>query len=332
MTIDKVSIVVPMYNSALYIVSSISSLLSQTYRNYEIIVVDDFSSDDSFSKVSDLVNQNANVLLYKNEIKGANSARQLGVSKAVGTYVVFMDADDSWDERALEKLVGLAVPNDCDLVCCNMKVSVAGEIKKTSLFSFDDSSRAFRLDDERDFECVYDVPPSACAKLFKRELLRSINFIDVPFSQDWNISYKYLAKCKLVMFLSEPLYTYQVSELSTSSYSNKTAEDVLFACRSILDISFEYSGLCREMKWARFLFYLESRYFISIVSRAACLANSRDGVAVYRRVVQMMRYDRSRMTMLAGSIFGRGEFLKLLALWVICRGSPVFRIYAFFKG
>ena len=204
----KVSIIVPVFNAQDYITDGLNCLLGQT-------------NDERLT-------------LYSNEFKGANSARKLGVSRSNGTFVMFMDADDKWQKESVEELVNIAINHSVDLVCCNMLQITNYEekilFKMNNVGKFDISVTPSYID---------EIPPTACSKMFKRSYLAEIDFINVPFFQDWNITYKYLMKCKSVYFYDKDLYHYIRRDGSTSSYHNQSYKRVIDAEHSILDVLLE---------------------------------------------------------------------------------------------
>lgn len=112
----KLSIIVPVYNVEQYIIKCISSLLNQNFNDYEIIIVNDGTKDNSIN----LIQQNFNdqrIKIVNQENKGLSAARNTGLSKAVGNYIWFFDSDDWAEENVLTKIVPLL--NNCDLVYFN---------------------------------------------------------------------------------------------------------------------------------------------------------------------------------------------------------------------
>lgn len=106
---DLVSIVMPMYNSAAYVVESIRSVLAQTYTNWELIVVDDCSSDDSVSRVREFCQTDSRIrLLQTNKASGSpTTPRNEGVKSANGRFIAFLDSDDMWLPTKLEEQLAL---------------------------------------------------------------------------------------------------------------------------------------------------------------------------------------------------------------------------------
>lgn len=90
------SIVVPMYNSSSYICDCIESILNQTYKNYELLLIDDGSTDNTFLQIEEYINECPEQIKYvKKENGGAASARNVGIDVAEGEHIVFIDADDT---------------------------------------------------------------------------------------------------------------------------------------------------------------------------------------------------------------------------------------------
>jgi len=100
-----VSVVIPLYNKGPYITRALNSVLSQSFQDFEIIVVDDGSDDDGSSKVDEF--RNSKILLIRQENKGVSSARNKGVDVAKSELIAFLDADDEWLPEHLDTLIRL---------------------------------------------------------------------------------------------------------------------------------------------------------------------------------------------------------------------------------
>ncbi len=102
---DKISIIVPVYNAIQYIEETIKTVIGQTYTNWELILVDDGSTDGSEKLLTDLQMkyQDERILFYSKENSGAAKTRNYGLEKATGRFITFLDADDLWDSCKLEK-------------------------------------------------------------------------------------------------------------------------------------------------------------------------------------------------------------------------------------
>lgn len=100
---EKVSVIIPTYNDELYISDAVNSVLEQTYKNIEIIIIDDGSTDKTKDIINTYNNKHINYLFQEN--KGAASARNIGLKKATGKYITFLDADDLWLKTKIEKQI-----------------------------------------------------------------------------------------------------------------------------------------------------------------------------------------------------------------------------------
>ncbi|EIJ6032566.1 glycosyltransferase family 2 protein [Acinetobacter baumannii] len=108
-----VSIIIPSFNSAEYISKTIQSVLLQTYDDWEMIIVDDCSTDNSVNIINDFVSIDSRIkLIQLQKNSGAAVARNTGIQYAQGRFIAFLDSDDSWNDRKLEKQVHFMLAND----------------------------------------------------------------------------------------------------------------------------------------------------------------------------------------------------------------------------
>jgi len=119
-----VSVIIPLYNYEKYVLDAINSILKQTYKNWELIIVDDCSTDNSFNVVADYIdkiNVPQNIMLLKNERnKGPSATRNNGIKHSKGEYVLYLDADDYVSKYFLEECVKAIIKENADIVYCNL--------------------------------------------------------------------------------------------------------------------------------------------------------------------------------------------------------------------
>ncbi|MEP1488964.1 MAG: glycosyltransferase family 2 protein [Algibacter sp.] len=114
-----ISIITPMFNSEAFISETMHSILNQTYGNWELILIDDNSNDDTLVLVESFMNQNSNIKLIKNKVnQGAAISRNLGIELAQGDYIAFLDADDLWKPKKLETQLAFMKRENCDVCFC----------------------------------------------------------------------------------------------------------------------------------------------------------------------------------------------------------------------
>ena len=119
---DLVSIIMPAYNAGKYIADSIRSVLAQTWSNWELIVVDDGSTDNTAAVVHDFIKRDGRVKYVYQENGRLGKARNTGIKNATGELIAFLDSDDLWIETKLELQLQALREHDADLVYCNAYV------------------------------------------------------------------------------------------------------------------------------------------------------------------------------------------------------------------
>lgn len=118
-----ISVIIPTYNRQSTILRAVNSVLAQTYTNYEIIIIDDASTDDTEAIIQKLYSANSKIHYYRNEYNlGAGSSRNIGVSHSKGSYIAFQDSDDEWLPQKLTlQTKALALHSSCNIVYSVMK-------------------------------------------------------------------------------------------------------------------------------------------------------------------------------------------------------------------
>ena len=188
----KYSIVVPNYNKAEYIEECLNSILNQTYNNYEIIVIDDGSSDNSL----EIINQFDVKLLKTNRLQ-AGGARNLGLQYCTGDYIIFLDSDDYLSsEDVLEKLSNI-ITNE-DLIFLNYSKNTYGDIKEVIEEKEDIS---IKIEKSKQLGC-----PTKC---FKFSLLEGIRFPECKRYEDIVFTLEAMCKAKSYTYFEESFFTYR---------------------------------------------------------------------------------------------------------------------------
>lgn len=113
-----ISIIVPVYNQEKYLSRCLDSILNQTYKNLEIVCVDDKSTDSTAEIIKRYADKDSRVVYYRNTGKGVSSARNYGIEKAKGDYIGFVDSDDFIQPQMYEFMLRAIVENDCEMVAC----------------------------------------------------------------------------------------------------------------------------------------------------------------------------------------------------------------------
>ncbi len=214
----KVSVIVPVFNVSDYIVKCIDSLVNQTLKDIEIIIVNDGCKDDSIKKVLDNFDDSRIVIVYK-ENGGQASARNSGVRYARGKYLFFLDGDDFLDTKALEVMYNEASKKNLDIVYCDYYLYYNDkEIAAVSNNPFYDKNNPKSV--------ILGMPGPVC-KLIKKELYlkEKIKFLEGHFYEDLAIMPYLMATSNNISVLDEPFY-YYVQRIGSTM--NKNSYDTRF--------------------------------------------------------------------------------------------------------
>lgn len=231
----KVSFVVPVYRVEIYLRQCVKSIIEQTYTNFEIILVDDGSPDACPMICDQLADTDPRIKVVHKLNGGLSDARNAGLKKASGDYVIFVDSDDFWtDNNQLEHLMEIVILNpDCDFIGFNCSYYYA---ENDSYRKWKPFSATILNSSNRDlitYELVASgtFPMSACLKVIKRTFLldNSIVFKVGILSEDipWFIKLlNYTSKCR---FVNQYIYAYRqnVTGSISNSFNEKSFNDIL---------------------------------------------------------------------------------------------------------
>lgn len=211
----KVSLIIPVYNVERFIKKCLDSVESQTYKDLEVVIVNDGSTDSSLEIIEEYVRKNPAFVCYSIENRGQGGARNYGVRKAAGDYIFFLDSDDYIAPDCIEKLAARAEEDESDIVVCNnYDVREDGKI----LFSYKNSHRKNPV-------TIYDEPAlllnRICpwGKLYRRELFSELEFVS-EWYEDLRLIPKLYLKARKISYVDEPLVYYVLRKGSTMNNRN----------------------------------------------------------------------------------------------------------------
>lgn len=210
--LSKVSIIVPMYNAERYIESTIESIINQSYKALEIILVNDGSTDKTYQICSKLALQDKRIRVIDIKNQGVSNARNIGILASNGTYLQFVDSDDYLEESMVEKMVKSMELNNVDMVICGFKhITLDKEILKKCCYNNNVKCNNEEMCEE--FMKLYETTllHSMWNKLFKREIIISNKiFCNNEWSifEDLYFNIEALKAAKSYMILNECLYQY----------------------------------------------------------------------------------------------------------------------------
>ena len=229
-----ISVIVPVYNNARYLDKCIQSVVSQSFRDIEVILVDDGSTDDS-GKICDnwsAVDNRVKVLHEKNG--GVSSARNKGIIKACGEYVLFLDSDDALDRNTCLKLFDYAKANNADCV-------IFGFIQATGTVWAPGNYRLYasQMEFKKDFTMWLNTEllSPAVNKLYKKQSISCLFPEGISFGEDLIFSLNYIKHCERICFVPWPLYLH--NNINDSSLTHTLRRD------QILEIEYWQNEIIR---------------------------------------------------------------------------------------
>lgn len=221
MNTPKISVIVPVYNVEKYLIRCVDSILGQTYKNLEIILVNDGSTDESGKMCDRYAKENENIKVVHRKNGGLAAARNSGLDIATGDYIAFVDSDDWIDSDMYEWMLSLATENNADIVRCGYYIDKEGE---KPIPAYECTGKLLYTDEQRRCEMVRDSykAASACTKLYKREIIADKRFDETMLAnEDWGFNYDLLKNVKNTVYYDLPKYHYfQRSESIMRSKKN----------------------------------------------------------------------------------------------------------------
>lgn len=203
-----VSIIMPCYNSSKFIGDAIESVLAQTYQNWEILITDDCSSDNSIAVINEYAKRDSRVKLFMLEKNsGAAVARNKSIEEAKGRFIAFLDSDDMWTPQKLEKQLEFMRKKDCALsytsiLLCNEGGEITGIEVAPHTHTFHQS--------------WCDNKCGTSTAIYDTEKIGKVLMPLIRKRQDWGLFMSILRTCKIAFGMKEPLAYYRMGQQSLS--------------------------------------------------------------------------------------------------------------------
>ena len=204
-----VSIITPCYNSANFIIETMESVIHQTYQNWELLITDDGSKDNSVSIIQDYVKKDSRIRLFKIENSGAAVARNYSIKQARGMYIAFLDSDDIWLPFKLEKQIDFMELNNYNFTYSSyQKMDESGSLGNLVTI----------VKDRLNYKDMLSSNKIGClTAVYNAEVLGKIYMPLIRKRQDYALWLKILKLTDFAYGLDEVLACYRIREVSISS-------------------------------------------------------------------------------------------------------------------
>ena len=230
----KISIIVPVYNTEKYLHRCVDSILSQTFTDFELLLINDGSTDNSASVCDEYVRMDSRVRVFHKKNGGVSSARNLGLDYALGEWITFVDSDDWLDKQFLFKMY-IENISSVDLIISYARYfGKNGEIKVKSYKDCYISSKEIGQ-----LFLGYDLAwqTSPWAKLYKKSKCEDIRFIEgMHIGEDLVFLYTYIMRCDAIYVLAANNYNYDISHDNTLTKRIGRLEEEYYAHDNIYKI------------------------------------------------------------------------------------------------
>ena len=240
-----VSVIIPVYNVAPYIKEALDSVVNQTYRNLQVLIVDDGSTDGS-GEICDEYSSDSRFTVIHQPNRGPSAARNVGLDAATGDYIAFLDPDDAYHPSFVQTLLDTILREGCDVVECSimnyhLTLTSRGWVTPAIPEGSYDRIKALRgLLDVKFSTSVWN-------KLYRAELWKGIRFPEGHFYEDTEVVYNVFDRINKLFYLETPLCLRRFRPGSTTqTFTRKMAEDNMRSREHIIRFVEEHSDVFDE--------------------------------------------------------------------------------------
>lgn len=300
----KLSVIVPVYNSEKYLKRCLTSLVNQTVCDFEIIVVNDGSNDSSLTIINDFVASYPSLIRLINvENGGQGRARNFGLDLSNSDYIGFCDSDDYVSFDMYSKLIDKCESDSADIAICDYYRVVNGS-KAIEPASYHDN--------------IFSFAGAVWNKVFKANIINDIRFPEGLWYEDLAFSSKAILNASKISYLKEPLYFYDVSNMSTMRNNNASKN------LDILDVMDDIKAYFKEVHLDEFQFLLINNVLLDTVNRLATQTSSNKD-AVIKKIISYVHGEIPNLT--NNDCFKRESIKRKIIMYINFLGG--YKISAF---
>ncbi len=254
----KISIIIPVYNVEKYLSACLDSVLAQTFRDFEVVCVNDGATDRSLEILNEYAAKDQRIKIVSQENQGQAVARNTGIQQAQGEYIYFLDSDDWVHPQLIEICYTLAKKHDADLISFDYSKEAYGDNLSIKPIDFSKSiikitnNPVFLGSHKENFAIHYNV----WTKFYKKELIKNLSFIKGIVCEDFPYTFAVLAKKPKTVVVKEKLYFYRYNQNSISHQKSsvKEIQDYKTSVLSICEI-YKKTELNRELQFLKKTFF-----------------------------------------------------------------------------
>lgn len=228
-----ISVIIPIYNADKYLVRLFQCLDNQIFSDYEILLINDGSTDRSFQICSDYAKTRNSIHVYTQENQGVSAARNLGLKKVKGDYITFVDSDDMIPENYLNELFLGASQSNADIIVCDIVIINHG--KEVNRFT-DNPGNLYRTESINKLLTRKYINSGPCGKLYKKTILKNSLFENLKTYEDILFNISVFSNANNIHVINSTEYLYMQNEGSAMNQENKSvSNDIIIATDKIMD-------------------------------------------------------------------------------------------------
>ncbi|AXI10771.1 capsular biosynthesis protein CpsJ [Oceanobacillus zhaokaii] len=320
----SISIIVPVYNVEQYIHKCIDSILAQSFKDFELIIVNDGSTDNGGRICDEYATLDNRITVFHKENGGLSSARNKGISLAKGNYIAFVDSDDFVHPKMYEILFNYVVSSSADIAICDYQEVNEDEKNEIEKLEFDS-----RVEKYNNVEALYQLYTTkglqfviACNKLFKSSLFNKIKFEEGMIHEDEFMAHRILYESEIIIYLPVKLYFYLQRKGSIiNSKFNINRLDAVYAYKKRVDF-FREINQYELQKMAEYNYvHLFFTFFFKV----------KDKVPNSKGKLKQVKSDFTKILiqLLKNPLFSKKEKI----LWIVYTINPsLFQLYVRFRN
>lgn len=230
---DLITLVIPVYNVEKFLPLCIESIIKQSYKKLQIILIDDGSTDSSSFICDEYALKDTRIEVIHKENGGLSDARNAGIERAKGQYISFIDSDDMIIDDMIEYLYVQITKTNADIsVCQRLLINENGDPLEDREFLFEDYVVSGNNECMHDFMSSKGIDTVAWGKLYRTELFKEIHYPKGKYHEDVFTTYRIVAKANVIAVGGEKKYYYRIrnASITKSSFSSKHLDAVTGKC------------------------------------------------------------------------------------------------------
>lgn len=206
-----VSVIVPVYNAEKYIGRCIESLIVQTYKDFELILIDDGSKDKSLRICHDFAQKDGRIKVYAQENRGVSATRNRGIQLAKGEYILFIDSDDYIKPQMIYNMLSKMISNDSDIVICG-SIEIYSDHKNEIIPEIEGRVELEELGQKYPKIFSTSLINSPTNKLYRRNKICNYFEEDMSLGEDLIFNLYYLRNVRKIYFIKDIYYIYEIHQ------------------------------------------------------------------------------------------------------------------------